>query len=258
MTETLQVDTELVQQAGARLQSIAQSIPEPPTPYRPSGGDALSAAIAAKVSEIVDPVLPQMPIVKEALARYAQNVVNAAAAYAGADQSLAAQIRARLEEFDGGANHSRGGPAGGGATPSCAPPSGPSGSAVSPVSAPAPAAQPAMGAEAVGQAMSVPMGLAQQAAQAPMQFGGMLGAVAQAAQQAAQQAMQQVAQMSPTAGEEDEKVTGEEQSDAPASEDEPQEDQATAGDESHDQVPESLTESTPEPKHNEAGPEIAL
>jgi len=254
MTETLQVDTELVQQAGARLQSIAQSIPEPPTPYRPSGGDALSAAIAAKVSEIVDPVLTQMPIVKEALARYAQNVVNAAAAYAGADQSLAAQIRARLEEFDGGANHSRGGSAGDGATPSGAPPSGSSGSAVSPVSAPAPAAQPAMGAESVGQAMSVPMGLAQQAAQAPMQFGGMLGAVAQAAQQAAQQ----VAQMSPTASEEDEKDTGEEQSDAPASEDEPQEDQATAGDESHDQVPESLTESTPEPKHDEAGPEIAL
>jgi len=257
MTETLQVDTELVQQAGARLQSIAQSIPEPPTPYRPSGGDALSVAIATKVSEIVDPVLTQMPIVKEALARYAQNVVNAAAAYAGADQSLAAQIRARLEEFDGAAGHSRGGSAGG-AAPSGAPPSSSSGSAVSPVSAPAPAAQPAMGAESVEQAMSVPLGLAQQAAQVPMQFGGMLGAVAQAAQQAAQQGMQQVAQLSSMAGEADEKDSGEEESDAPASEDAPQEDQATAGDESHDQVPESLTESTHEPKHNEAGPEIAL
>ncbi len=72
MTETLRVDTELVQQAGGRLQSLASEIPKPPSSYIPPGGDALSSAIAQKVTEVVDPVIAQMPITKEALTKYAQ------------------------------------------------------------------------------------------------------------------------------------------------------------------------------------------
>lgn len=103
MTEVLRVDTGLVREAGERLRGIAADIPEPPTVYRPTGGDALSAAIAAKVTEVVDPALAQMPVTKEELTKYAQNVVNAANTYDAVDGQLAEEILKRLELLDAAA-----------------------------------------------------------------------------------------------------------------------------------------------------------
>lgn len=259
MTETLRVDTELVQQAGVRLQSIARGIPDPPTPYRPVFcTDALSAAIAAKVSEVVDPVIAQMPLVKEALSRYAHDVVTAANTYEAVDRQLAEAILKRLEPFDGAADGDRGGAAGGG------------GAAVVPVSAgsgsgaytasPGPttaSAPPAMGAPSPGQGMAMPMGLAQQAAQAPMQMTGMLAAVPQAAQQAVQQAMQQAGQLSSMIGDSDEKDSREDETDAREPEGEPGEDHVAAGD-AREHVPDELALYPSARKQDEAGPEIAL
>ena len=81
MTEDLRVDTGLVRESGGKLQTIAGLIPEPPATFSPPGGDALSTAIAGKVAEVVDPVVAQMPITKDALTRFAQNVLNAADKY---------------------------------------------------------------------------------------------------------------------------------------------------------------------------------
>ena len=67
MTEDLRVDTSLVRESGGKLQTIAGLIPEPPATFSPPGGDALSTAIAGKVAEVVDPVVAQMPITKDAL-----------------------------------------------------------------------------------------------------------------------------------------------------------------------------------------------
>ena len=78
MTETLRIDTGLVLEAGGRLQTLAGAIPPPPATFRPAGADALSTAIAGRVAEVVDPVIAQLPVTKEELTRFAQNVVNAA------------------------------------------------------------------------------------------------------------------------------------------------------------------------------------
>ncbi|AMO63715.1 translation initiation factor IF-2 [Mycolicibacterium phlei] len=259
MTETLRVDTELVQQAGARLQSIAQGIPEPPTPYRPAFcTDALSAAIAAKVSEVVDPVIAQMPLTKEALVRYAHNVVNAANTYDAVDRQLAEAILKRLEQFDGAADRDRGSAAGGGGAAAIPAASGSGSGAYTASPEPTTAsAQPALGAPSAGQGMPMPMGLAQQAAQAPMQIGGMLGAVPQAAHQAAQQAMQQAGQLSSMIGDSAEKDSSEDETAAREPGDEPGEDQAAAG-EAREHVPDELAQYPAERKQDEAGPEIAL
>src|SRR5688572_20185136 len=103
MTETLRVDTGLVLEAGGRLQAIAAGIPPPPAVFRPSGADPLSTTIAAKIGEIVDPVVAQLPITKEELTRYALNVVNAAGVYDATDRQLAEEILKRLGLFDEGA-----------------------------------------------------------------------------------------------------------------------------------------------------------
>ncbi|MGE2723051.1 hypothetical protein [Mycolicibacterium celeriflavum] len=97
MTETLRVDTELVLEAGGRLQALANDIPEPPASFKPRGEDALSTAIAAKVAEVVDPVIAQLPVAKAALVKYAQNVVNAANTYDATDRQIAEEILKRLE-----------------------------------------------------------------------------------------------------------------------------------------------------------------
>ncbi len=78
MTEDLRIDTGLVLEAGGRLQTLAGAIPPPPATFSPAGADALSTAIAGKIAEVVDPVIAQLPVTKEELTRFAQNVLNAA------------------------------------------------------------------------------------------------------------------------------------------------------------------------------------
>ncbi|WP_156434492.1 type VII secretion target [Mycobacterium sp. IS-1590] len=97
MTEPLRIDTDLVLEAGGRLRALADAIPEPPASFKPAGGDALSTAIAAKVAEVVDPAIAELPVVKAELAKYAQNVVHAANTYDAVDRQIAAEIRKRLE-----------------------------------------------------------------------------------------------------------------------------------------------------------------
>jgi hypothetical protein len=55
--DTLKVDHEKLAQAGGRLAEHADSIPEPPAPFSVSGSDPLSAAIAAQVPKIEEPIL---------------------------------------------------------------------------------------------------------------------------------------------------------------------------------------------------------
>jgi Excreted virulence factor EspC, type VII ESX diderm len=204
MTEDLRVDTGLVRESGGKLQTIAGLIPEPPATFSPLGGDALSTAIAGKVAEVVDPVVAQMPITKDALRRYAQNVLNAADKYDITDRQIAEEILKRLGLFDDAAGVGGGGSAGGGAGTTGAAPwaAGSAGSAGQQ------AASAGQQAGQMGQMMQLPMQLAQQAAQIPMQLAGMAAAIPQAMMQGVQSAVQQAGQLSEMAGE-DEKPEGE-------------------------------------------------
>jgi hypothetical protein len=253
MTEDLRVDTGLVRDAGGRLQGIAADIPEPPTPYRPTATDALSSAIAAKVTEVVDPVLAQMPIAKEALTRYAQNVMNAANTYEAADRQLAEEILKRVEAFDdqfgggGAAGGGAGAPGGAGTAPSPAgTPSPAVGGAVSPTtSVPGVAQQSGQ----LGHMMQMPMQMGQHAAQAPMQAAGMAGGFQQGVQQAVQQATQlggETTSESPLA-------------DKPSEEHQPGSDEASAESTGGDRTPESLVPAPSETTEGtDDGPVIAL
>jgi len=217
MSEDLRIDTGLVLESGGKLDAIAGAIPEPPAAFSPTGADALSTAIAGKVAEVVDPVLAQMPQAKEALTRYAQNVIQAAHAYDSADRQLAEEILKRVEAFD----KSVGAPGAG--------------------SGPADAAQQA---GQLGQMMQMPMQLAQQAAQIPMQVAGMAAAIPQAMMQGVQSAVQQAGQVSQMADAEDLDVADESKSDG-AAEKEPDEPareerrQAAPGDAAGERAPES-------------------
>ena len=187
MTETLRVDTALVRQSGGKLQTIAGLIPEPPATFSPAGTDALSTAIAGKVAEVVDPVIAQMPITKDELTRFAQNVLTAADQYDAGDRQIAEEILKRLGMFDDAAAGGSGGGsvgAGGGA---------PAAGAVQQAGSPAAGAGQA---EQMGQMMQMPMQMAQQAAQIPMQLAGMAAAIPQAMMQGVQSAVQQAGQMS--------------------------------------------------------------
>jgi hypothetical protein len=55
--ETLKVDHEKLAQAGTTFSEHAGNIPEPPAGFTVSGSDALSAAIAAQVPKIEQPVI---------------------------------------------------------------------------------------------------------------------------------------------------------------------------------------------------------
>lgn len=198
MTEDLRVDTALVRQSGGKLETIAGLLPEPPASFSPSGADALSTAIAGRVSEVVDPVLAQMPIAKDELVRFAQNVMEAADSYDAADRRIAEEILKQLgilEDVDGAGGGGQ--TVGGGAA-------GWVGSGAAGV--------PAAGAgqsDQMGQLMQMPMQLAQQAAQIPMQLAGMAAAIPQAMMQGVQTAVQQAAQMAQSGGG-DEKVAEDE------------------------------------------------
>ncbi|BBW99731.1 hypothetical protein BST36_25070 [Mycolicibacterium moriokaense] len=234
VTEDLRVDTALVRQSGAKLQTIAGLIPEAPAPFSPAGTDALSTAIAGKVAEVVDPVIAQMPITKEELTRYAQNVMAAADRYDATDRQIAEDILKRLGLLDETVG------AGGGAPGT-------------PVSGGTPAAAPAAGAgqtDQMGQLMQMPMQLAQQAAQIPMQLASMAAAIPQAIMQGVQSAAQQASQMAEMSSEErladeDPKLDVEEQ---PKERAEPRSDEAAPGGSSAERAPEPAPqESKPEP-----------
>src|SRR6478735_97810 len=162
MTEDLRVDTALVRQSGFKLDTIAGFLPEPPASFSPEGVDALSTAIAGRVSEVVDPVLAQMPITKDELTRFAQNVMTAADHYDASDRQIAEEILKRLGVFD----ESGAGSTGAGAAGTAGAPSSAAGSA---------------GQQAAGTGQSDQMGqlmqMAQQAAQIPMQLASMAAAI---------------------------------------------------------------------------------
>ncbi|WP_326548518.1 type VII secretion target [Mycolicibacterium sp. ND9-15] len=234
MTETLRIDTGLVREAGARLQALAGAIPPPPASHSPAGGDALSTAIAAKVAEVVDPVIAQLPVTKDELTRYAEKVVNAANTYDAVDRQIAEEILKRDEALDDAA-----GP-GGGATAGFAGSS--SGATASPV------AGEARQAGQMGSMTQIPAQMTQQATQAPMQAAGMAAAIPQAMTQGAQQAVQQVGPLAETAGKAEEPGR--------SGESVPQE-QTAAGDTNGERAPE--TSSSPgSARSTEEGPGIAL
>ncbi|WP_083127669.1 type VII secretion target [Mycolicibacterium tusciae] len=263
MTEDLRVDTALVRQSGGKLETIAGLLPEPPASFSPAGADALSTAIAGRVSEVVDPVLAQMPIAKDELTRYAQNVMEAADSYDAADRRIAEEILKQLGILDEAAGGGSAAPGGA----SAAPPSAGSGTAGAPAAG---AAQ----SDQMGQLMQMPMQLAQQAAQIPMQLAGMAAAIPQAMMQGVQTAVQQATQMAQS-GEgdemvpEDETVTPEEAREERAEDRVEAEPEATPGNSAGERVPDagpqvpSAPEAPPAPKPAptrpaESGPESAL
>lgn len=255
MTETLRIDAPLVVQAGGRLQALAAAIPPPPAAFSPSGADALSVAIAGKVAEVVDPVLAQLPVTKEELMRYAQNVLAAAGMYDATDRQLAEEILKRLGEFDGAAG-STGGGSGAGSAGGAGGVSATEGAATTGAGAADQAGQ-------MGQMMQMPMQLAQQAAQIPMQLAGMAGAIPAAMMQGLQSAMQQVGQVPEMAGAEDEpKSEAEEQKPAETTdekrpdEEEPRAEGATPGTVGGERVPEPQAQEV-EPQAPEAPPKPA-
>lgn len=250
MTETLRIDTGLVRDAGGRLQTLAGAIPPPPTSYSPTGGDALSTAIAAKVAQVVDPVIAQLPVTKDELTKYAQNVVNAANTYDAVDRQIAEAILKRLEALDDAAGAGGGGTSGGpggasGATGVATSPAGVTSGAVT--SAATPAAGGAQQAGQMGPMMQMPMQMAQQAAQIPMQVAGMAGAIPQAVAQGAQQVMQQVGQLSEMTGEDEE----------PEPSDESPQEMAAPGDVAGERAPETSSKSD-SGRSTEEEPGIAL
>jgi hypothetical protein len=182
VTETLRIDTSLVNEAAGRLEALAGEIPPPPAAFSPEGADGLSVAIAGKVTEVVAPVLAQLPVSKEELTRYAQNVMNAANTYDATDRQLAEEILKRLEQMD--STEGAGSPGGGGASTAAAATSA-AGSAASPMSGAAGAAS--QGGQ-LGQMMGMPMQMAQQAA-------GMAASAPQGLMQGVQGAVQQVSDM---------------------------------------------------------------
>lgn len=239
MTEDLRVDTGLVRDAGGRLQAIAVDLPEPPAVHRPAGSDALSAAIAAKVTEVVDPVIAQMPIAKQALTQYAQKVIDAAGVYDTADRQLAEEVLKRLGEFD--ETFGGGGSAGAGEG---------AGSAALAGGSPAVAA-----AQQGGQLGSMMQQIGQQAAQAPTQLAGMTGSVPQVLQEGAQRAMQQIGQLSEMPADDDSKAAEPDVADSADA----RRGEAGPGSDSGERAPDVSAPSMSESHEpNRAAPEIVL
>ncbi|MFI5506047.1 PE domain-containing protein [Mycobacterium sp. NPDC051804] len=261
MTEDLRVDTTLVRQSGGKLETIAGLIPEPPASFSPAGADALSTAIAGRVSEVVDPVLAQMPFAKDELTRFAQNVMEAADSYDATDRQIAEEILKRLGILEDAA-----GPGG----------RSPAAGAASGAPASAGAGSPAAGAgqtDQMGQLMQMPMQLAQQAAQIPMQLAGLAAAIPQAMMQGVQSAVQQASQMAQSGeGEEklpeDEPLNPEEAREERTEEKVEPESEAAPGSSGGERVPDANPQepapaapAAPKPaptRPAEAGPEIAL
>ena len=260
LTEDLRVDTALVRQSGGKLDTIAGLLPDPPAAFSPTGADALSTAIAGRVSEVVDPVLAQMPIAKDELTRFAQNVMEAADIYDATDRQIAEEILKKLgmidDAADGGGNQGAGGASG-------APASAGAGS-------PAPGAGQS---DQMGQLMQMPMQLAQQAAQIPMQLASMAAAIPQAMMQGVQTAVQQATQMAQSGGGEEKLPENEALEAEEAREERPEdkaepESEAAPGSSGGERVPDAgpqepaqAAPAAPKPvptRPAESGPEISL
>ena len=257
MTEDLRVDTALVRQSGGKLETIAGLIPEPPASFSPDGTDALSTAIAGRVSEVVDPALAQMPVTKDELTRFAQNVMKAADHYDASDREIAEEILKRLGLFEESGTRA-------------------SGAAGAPSSAAGSAGQQAAGAgqsDQMGQLMQMPMQMAQQAAQIPMQLASMAAAIPQAMMQGIQSAVQQASQLAQGSGEDevpgDEEVAEEDEREKrPEDQAEPQAEGAAPGDSGVERVPEASPQEPAPPvpagpkpaptRPADSSPEIAL
>ncbi|WNG87836.1 hypothetical protein C6A87_000650 [Mycobacterium sp. ITM-2016-00317] len=164
----LSVDPEALSAAGNALSSSAEQLPEAPDPFMPVGADPLSAAIIGQIPAIETPIMTQLPFIKAQATTTAENVVNAAQAYAATDARNGANITQQMQNVPEAPATGSGG-------------AGPA-SAVG-------------GAGSAGQTMSSPMQMVGQMAQMPMQAMGAVAAVPQGVMQGAQQAGQQVQQM---------------------------------------------------------------
>jgi hypothetical protein len=185
MAAELRVDTAPLASGGQGLLSAAGDIPLPPVPFTAAGGDALSTILNARTQAMEAPFIAGMPVTKAEALRTAQNIIQAARMYEGADQQLADQVLKALAEMEGAEG---GGSAGAG------------GAAGAATSASTPADGAAQQAGQMGQMMGMPMQMAQQAAQIPMQLAGMAASIPQGIMQGVQSAMQ-VGQMAGGAGE---------------------------------------------------------
>jgi len=184
MPGELRVDTAPLASGGQGLLSAAGDIPLPPVPFTATGADALSTILNARTQAIEAPLIAGMPVTKAEALRTAQNIIQAARMYEGADQQLADQVLKALAEMEAAEGAGAAG-AGGGATAAGA----------------TPAAGAAQQAGQMGQMMGMPMQMAQQAAQIPMQLAGMAASIPQGIMQGVQSAMQQVGQMAGGTGE---------------------------------------------------------
>lgn len=168
MTETLRIDTDLVRDAGNRLSAIAGQIPSPPAVTPVTGADELSTTISRQITKVVDPVLTQLPEVKDAFAAYSGNVTSAASTYQTTDEQISQDIKRKLGIL-GDESHPSGGPPGAPA----------SAHSVADQATPAQDASFAGGDQGMGQIGQM-MQMAQQAVQVP---GQMVGSLSQLPQQ---------------------------------------------------------------------------
>ena len=164
----LSVDPEQLAAAGGELLQSAADLPLAPAPFMPVGTDPLSMAIIGQIPAVEGPVMTELPAVQAQSTLTANNVVNAAQAYAATDQQLGGQIGTEMQNPPSAAGLGSGGAAGSAAGSS----TGSAGGSMS-------------------QMMSMPM----QMAQMPMQMMGAVAAVPQGIMQGAQQVGQQVQQM---------------------------------------------------------------
>jgi hypothetical protein len=198
MAEELRVDTDLVSAAGSRIKGLAEAIPAPPEVSPPIGEDALTAAISKRIAEVVDPVIEALPVTKEELKQFAQNVVTAAEKYDATDRQIAEEILKRIGAFDELPAH--GGVVADGGSSAVVGASSPlttagSGATVGGLTG----ASVGGAAGQVGgfeQMIGMPMQIAGMAAQMPMQMAGMAGQVSQQLVEGVQGAVGQVGELS--------------------------------------------------------------
>ncbi|WP_018602890.1 hypothetical protein [Mycobacterium sp. 155] len=139
-----------------------------------TGADELSTTISSQITKVVDPVLTQLPEVKDAFAAYSGNVTSAASTYQTTDEQISQDIKRKLGVLGDESSSSH---------PSGSAPGMPASahSAADPATL-AQGAWPAAGDQGMGQIGQM-MQMAQQAAQVP---GQMLGSVSQLPQQVTQ------------------------------------------------------------------------
>lgn len=167
----LSVNPEELSAAGGALLNAANHLPEAPAPFTPVGTDPLSVAIIGQIPAVEVPIATQLPLIRAQATTTAENVQNAAQAYAATDARNGAKITQQMHNVP----ETPGMGSGGGGL--------------------AAGTGGAGGAGSAGQMMNTPMQMAGQMAQMPMQVMGAVAAVPQGIMQGAQQAGQQVQQM---------------------------------------------------------------